>query len=176
MKKTANHFLPLFVLSLLALSWSALAVAQGTEQPPAPPVQLSADSAEVNDATGVSVYRGNVVLTRGRMEITGATMTVITDETRALERIVVEGSPAIYVETLPDAPTRQAEAPRMEYYASGPERIVLLQGGRLWQGDNEVLGETITHYPGEQRTIADGGTRADGRVNVTVYPESDESP
>lgn len=176
MKIIADYFKSCLPLSLLVLACSNLALAQTASQPPAPPVELSADSAEVNDATGVSVYRGNVVLTRGGMEITGATMTVITDEARALERIIVEGNPAVYTEILPDAPTRQAEAPRMEYYASGPERIVLLQGGRLWQGDNEVLGETITHYPDEQRTIAEGGASADDRVNVTVYPESDESP
>ncbi len=176
MKRIADYFFSCLTLSLLALVWSTPSLAQGDSQAPAPPVELSADSAEVNDASGISIYRGNVVLTRGRMKITGATMTVITNETRALERIVVEGSPAVYTETLPEAPTRQAEAPRMEYYASGPERIVLLQGGRLWQGDNEVLGETITHYPGEQRTIAEGGASADDRVNVTVYPESDESP
>lgn len=176
MNKNARDFLLPWGAILLALAGSMTAIAQTAGEAPAPPVELSADSAEVNDATGVSIYRGNVVLTRGRMEMTGATMTVITDETRTLERIIVEGSPAVYVETLPDAPTRHAEAPRMEYYASAPERVILLEGGRLWQGENEVLGETITHYPGEQRTVAEGGASADGRVNVTVYPESDSSP
>mgnify|MGYP000350062100 CR=1 FL=1 len=176
MKPATDHPAPRIALALLLLGTVGLTTAQETTEAPAPPVELSADTAEVNDATGVSIYRGNVILTRGRMEIIGAVMTVTTDENRELERIVVEGSPARYTETLPDAPTRQAEAPRMEYYASGPERIILLEGGRLWQGDNEVLGETITHYPAEQRTIAEGGQAEGGRVNVTVYPDSDESP
>lgn len=147
-----------------------VALAQAPAPDRAAPVELAADSAEVDDATGVSVYRGDVVLTRGALRITGDLMRVFTDADRQLQRVVVEGAPARYRETLPDAAARHAEAPRMEYYASGPERLVLLEGGRLWQGDNTVTGETITHYPAEDRTVADSGGGEQGRVNVRVLP------
>lgn len=139
-------------------------------------IELSADNAEVRDAEGISIYRGSVVLTRGDQRITGDLMRVFNDDERQLERIEVEGTPATYREALPEAPTRRAEAPRMEYFASGPERLILRGGGRLWQADNEVTGSVITHYPGEARTIAEGDEGGGERVNVTVYPEDDDTP
>ena len=157
---------------------AALPAAQAQTQAPAStpagaPVELAADSAEVDDDRGVSTYRGDVVLTRGTLRITGDQMRVFTNTERQLQRIVVDGTPATYREVRPDAPARRAEAPRMEYYASGPERLVLLEGGRLWQGDDSVTGQTITHYPAENRTVADGAGGGDGRVNVRVLPAPD---
>ncbi len=155
-----------WLLSLLLLPGMAWAQTDG-------PIALSADSAEVNEAEGVSLYRGNVVLTRGDMRITGDLMRVFTDTERQLQRIEVEGTPATWQQTLPEADPRQAEAPRMDYYASGPERVILREGGRLWQGDNTVSGTTITHYPAEARTVAEGEGGDDGRVSATVYPEGE---
>jgi len=140
------------------------------------PIELSADRAEVNDATGISRYFGNVILTRDNLKITGETLFVYTNEARELRRIEVRGTPATFLERLPNAEDRQAEAPQMEYYASGPERIVLLDGGHLWQGDNRVRGETITHYPAEGKTLADTDTASDDRVEVTVFPEDEDEP
>jgi lipopolysaccharide export system protein LptA len=132
------------------------------------PVELSADRAEINDAQGTGVYRGNVVLTRGQTRLTGSVMRTFTDEARRLQRVEIEGSPARYRALQPQGPPRRAEAPRMEYYAAAPERLVLLGGGRVWEGDNSVTGEVITHYPDSQRTVADGEDQ--GRIKVRVFP------
>lgn len=139
------------------------------------PVQLEADTAEVSDADGLSIYRGNVVLTRDDTRITGSVMRVYTDSERELQRIEVEGDPATYRDIpLDGGAPRRAESPIMEYYAADPERIILRSGGRLWQGDNEVTGETITHFVTEGRTVADGSSAGgSGRVNVTVFPEQE---
>jgi len=139
-------------------------------------IELSAESADVRDAEGISVYRGDVVLTRGNRRITGELMRVYTDEQRELERIEVEGTPATFREAVPDASPRRAEAPRMEYFASGPERIILTGGGRLWQADNTVTGSVITHYLTDARTVAESDEDNDARVNVTVYQTDDENP
>ena len=157
-----------FFFVLLIMSLTAHAQTRG-------PVQLEADSAEVSDTEGVSIYRGNVVLTRDDTRITGSIMRVYTDAERELQRIEVEGNPATYRDTpLDGGALRRAESPIMEYYAAGPERIILRSGGRLWQGDNEVTGETITHFVAEGRTVADGSSAGgSGRVNVTVFPEQE---
>ena len=139
----------------------------------APAVDLVADSAEVDDAEGISIYRGDVVLTRGTLRIGGDVMHVYANDDGQLERVTVDGAPATYRQTLADAATRHAEAPRMEYFAAGPERLILRQGGRLWQGDNTVTGQVITHYPQDDRTVAERGDDDDERVKVSVTPASD---
>jgi len=166
-----------YLLSLLAFLTAAFIVTQSAAAEPRGPVQLEADTAEVDDAQGISIYRGNVILTRDNTRITGSVMWVYTDTNRDLQRIEVEGEPATYRDIPVDGENpRHAESPRMEYYAAGPERIVLLSGGRLWQGDNEVTGETITHFVAEGRTVADGTTEdGAGRVSVTVFPDQEST-
>jgi len=136
------------------------------------PVRLSADRAEVDNRSGTSIYRGDVVLTRDGARITGDVMWVYTNAQRELERVEVEGEPATYRQQPEgDGQLVEAEAPRMEYYASGPERVRLLQGGRLWQGENEVRGQTITYFVADERVEAEGGAGGDDRIEVTVSPE-----
>lgn len=167
-----EHRLTGVILALLI----GLPVAHGqdsSDDSTAPPVEIVADSAEVDDAEGVSVYRGDVVLTRGTLRIKGDVMHVYANDGGQLERATVDGEPATYRQTLDDSANRRAEAPRMEYFAAGPERLVLRRGGRLWQGDNIVTGRVITHYPQEDRTVAERGGDDDERVNVSVTPASD---
>lgn len=138
-------------------------------------VRLSADRAEVDRREGLSIYRGDVVLTRGGARITGDVMWVYNNDAEELERVEVEGSPATYRQDPEDGGERiEAEAPRMEYYASGPERIRLLQGGRLWQADDEVRGETITYFVADERVEADKSEDGDDRIEVTVHPERED--
>ena len=146
---------------------------QSGDDPTASAVNLVADSAEVNDAEGISIYRGDVVLTRGTLRITGNIMRVYANDTGELERVTVDGAPATYRQPLDDGPARRAEAPRMEYFAIGPERLILRQGGRLWQGDNTVTGRVITHYPRDDRTVAERGDDDRERVSVSITPASD---
>ncbi|KAF0282550.1 lipopolysaccharide transport periplasmic protein LptA [Spiribacter roseus] len=165
----------LWIGALLALV-VAVPVAHGQDGDGAsapPPVELVADRAEVDEAEGISVYRGDVVLTRGALRITGDVMRVFSNGAGELEQVTVNGTPATYRETVADAAPRRAEAPRMEYFVADPERLILKQGGRLWQGDNTVTGRTVTHYPETARTVAESGADDDERVNVSVNPATD---
>ena len=163
-ERTAGWLAPLLFAMLCAPAVQAQSAA---------PIELTAERAEVNQAEGVSTYRGNVVVTRGPMRMTGDVMVVHTDAQGQLARLEMQGAPATWRERRPGEPTRRAEAPRIVYYTADPERIVLSGGGRLWQGENRVAGETITHYPAEGRTIADGDGTDGGRVSATVQPRSD---
>jgi lipopolysaccharide export system protein LptA len=164
------------LIAVLVIAWAVIPGVAAQEpagsDPPAP-VELVADRAEVDDAAGVSVYRGDVVLTRGDLEITGAVMRVFANAAGELDHVIVNGSPATYREAVEGGASRRAEAPRMEYFVAGPERLILKQGGRLWQGENTVSGRTVTHYPQQGRSVAEGGTGEDERVTASVNPAAD---
>ena len=145
-----EHRLTGVILALLIGLPVAHGQDSGSESTTAP-VELVADSVEVDDAGGISIYRGDVVLTRGTLRISGDVMRVYANDDGQLERVTVEGDPATYQRTLADAATRRAEAPRMEYFAAGSERLVLQKRG----GDDDDNGD-------------DGG-----RVNVTITPASE---
>ncbi|HET8700182.1 MAG TPA: lipopolysaccharide transport periplasmic protein LptA [Nitrococcus sp.] len=140
------------------------------------PIKLSADQAEIDNVKGVSVYRGQVVLTQGTLKITGDVMHVYyTPDTRELDRIVVEGRPATYQE-LPEGQSEyvHAEAPRMEYYASGPRRIRLLQGATLWQGSNIFRGEQVVYNIEADQVEAHSGENKTNRIHITIYPNQQQ--
>ncbi|MFO7858274.1 MAG: lipopolysaccharide transport periplasmic protein LptA [Ectothiorhodospiraceae bacterium] len=163
----------------LAVAW--LAAPAGA--PAAEPIQLDADEAEIDNASGVSVYTGNVVLTRGGRRITGDRMTVHLREDRSdqtLDHVVVEGEPAVYRHTgTEERRPVEAEAPRMEYYAGNPERVILLQGGTLTQGRNTFSGRRIDYNVTADAVDATSDGDRDGqgdtdRVRATFYPEDED--
>lgn len=153
----------------------ALAACLGSRAVAAQPINLDADRAEINNATGVSVYTGDVVLTRGGRRITGDRMTVhlaSEGDERTLDHVVVEGAPAVYShDGTPDRRAVEAEAPRMEYYAGGPERVILLEGARLTQGRNTFTGERITYRVAADQVDAAGSEESGRRVQITLFPE-----
>ena len=159
----------LAALGALLPAGAATALPSDSEQP----IRLNADEAELNNATGVGIYRGDVVMTQGTLEVTGDIMRVYTDDERQVTRIEVEGSPATYRQQ-PEAGAEyvRARAPRMEYYATGPERIRLLDGATLWQGRNEFKGETIVYDVASERVQADSGEGKE-RIEITLFPNED---
>ena len=137
------------------------------------PIDLKADRAELDNAAGVSVYTGNVVLTQGTLTLTGDVMRVYTGDDRRVDRIEVDGTPATYRQ-LPEGETEyvDAEAPRMEYYARDPERIRMLQGAVLTQGRDRFAAQTIVYNVEADLVTADGDQ--DQRIHITIYPENDD--
>lgn len=164
------------VRTLLAVALAAAtALAHAADQPVRDrdqPVHLSADKAELNNTTGVSVYTGDVVLTQGTMVIHGDKMTVYTDDQHQLKKSVVVGQPATY-EQVPEGKKEKvhARAPRMEYYASAPERVVLLGGAKLWQGKNTFTGEHIVYEVATDKVNAQSGENQ--RIHITLYPKKE---
>lgn len=167
-----RRFAVIAALTAVLLPGVAQALSSDSEKP----IRLNADEAELNNATGVGIYRGDVVLTQGSLEVTGEIMRVYTDGERQVTRIEVEGSPATYRQ-LPDNEREyvRARAPRMEYYASGPERVRLLGGATLWQGRNEFKGETIVYDVASESVQADGGGTPDKRIEITLFPNEDKN-
>ena len=159
------------LVSLLCLLGTSGAIADDRpdrEQP----IDLESDRAEIDNVRGISTYRGNVVMTQGSLVITGDRMVVHTRESdgrRVLDRVEVDGTPATY-EQLPEGETDKvhAEAPRMEYFSRGPQRIHLLGGAELWQRENRMSGEDIRVNLETQEAEAEG--REDRRTRTIFFP------
>lgn len=108
-----NNLLRLLSLLFgLFLTGSAWALSTDKDQP----IEIEADTADLDDEKGISIYRGNVVTTQGSVRMTGDIMTVYFTDGE-LDTLIMEGKPATYKQ-LPDdsAIYDEAEALRMEYY------------------------------------------------------------
>lgn len=164
-----------FLLIATALFYNVQCWALSTDKDQ--PIEIEADTAELDDQKGVTIYRGNVVVVQGSIRMTGDTMTVYYNEDKDLDTVVMEGVPATYRQ-LPDNSKiyDEAEALRMEYYETKSlivliDRAVVKQEGLRFSGsriDYDTLnskikarGDTSEGKPGE----------SSGRVKITIQPK-----
>jgi lipopolysaccharide export system protein LptA len=161
----------LAAILLLALALPAAALDSDRDQP----VELSANRAEMNNATGTGVYTGNVVLTQGTMHITADKMTVHTTPDGDLERVIAEGRDATFRQ-LPQGQQEymHARAPYMEYRPQDPGHVLLKGGAVLTQGKNQFAGETIRYDMQKDTVVARAGESDDQRIRITFFPEKNK--
>ena len=65
------------------------------------PIHITADTAELNDKTGISIYRGDVKMVQGTTILTGDIVTIHSNEA-TVEKVISIGNLATYQETTDD--------------------------------------------------------------------------
>ena len=172
-------------LPLLALFAAAPAPALTTDREQ--PIEIEADSAEADDAKGVTIYKGDVIITQGTLRITGDQVTIHYDSGNDFTKMVTLGNPARFRQ-LPDGKKDQesnyqrARASRMEYYKA-KDTIVLLGNAVYGQGGDKVAADRIDYDSRNSRMKATTVTAAKkpkdgkgkparkGRVRITIQPK-----
>lgn len=150
--KNCNLFLVIYLVFLCNNSW---ALSTDKDQP----IEVEADYAELDDEKGLTIYKGNVIVTQGSMKIKGDIMTVSYNENSDLDTMVVEGKPAHY-QQLPDNSKipDEAEGLRMEYFAL-KNYIVLMNNALVKQEGLRFSGNRIEYDTERSIVKAKGNTR-----------------
>lgn len=138
------------------------------------PMLIEADRAELDDAKGISIYRGNVRVTQGTLLLTGEVMTVY-NKGDEVQKVIMEGTPATYRQR-PDNKDQdvRARALHMEYFTN-PEKIVLTKQAEVEQEGNVLRSERIVYDVPLDRVNA-GTTEPDERVRITIQPKPGKPP
>ena len=150
-------------LSILLMSGKAGALSTDKEQP----IEIEADSAELDDKKRVTIYEGAVVVTQGSIRMTGDRMTVYYTKNNELDTVILTGKPATYRQ-MPDKGDvyDESEALRMEFYKS-KNLIILINKAKVKQNDMSFGGDRI-EYDTEHSKI-----RARGLVTIGGKPSDD---
>lgn len=138
------------------------------------PVNLEADTVTVNDATGISIYQGNVVLSQGTLVIKGDKI-VVKQGQGGFEHGTVYGRPASFKQK------REASdeyiygyADRIEYDAKS-DTAQLFDHAIMRRGKDEVRGNYISYDANTEFFQAQGGPAAEGasggRVRAVIQPK-----
>ena len=175
-----NNLLRLLSLLFgLFLTGSAWALSADKDQP----IEIEADSADLDDEKGITIYRGNVVTTQGSVRMTGDIMTVhFTDD--ELDTLIIEGRPATYRQ-LPDGSEvyDEAEALRMEYYelkslvilidkASFKQEGLSFSGNRIEYDTEHSKVKARDSIKQKSGTSASGSSGTSGeRVKIILKPK-----
>lgn len=168
------------LLCTLLMSGKAGALTTDKDQP----IEIEADSAELDDKKGVTLYEGNVVVTQGSIRMTGDRMTVNYTKDNELDTVVLTGKPATYRQ-LPDKSDvyDESEALQMEFYKS-KNLIVLINNAKVKQKDVRFSGDRIEYDTEYSRIRARGSVKqtapapeggeaeapAQGRVKIIIKP------
>jgi len=142
------------------------------------PVNLEADRVNIDDAKKVSVFEGNVVLTRGTLVIRGDRM-IIREDKDGFQFGTAFGNLANFRqkrEGLDEYVEGRAE--RIEYDGRA-ERLQLFNRAQMKRGEDEVRGSYISYdQPTEFFRVVGGGKESatpnnpQGRVRAVIQPKN----
>lgn len=143
-------------------------------------IEIEADTAEMDDIKGITIYRGDVVVTQGSIRMTGHTMTVHFTENDDMELVIMQGGPATYRQLPDDSKVYdEAEALQMEYYAL-KDYVILIDEALVTQEGLRFSGSRIEYDTVLSQVKAKGSTKTaktmgddtrkekDGRVKITI--------
>jgi lipopolysaccharide export system protein LptA len=153
------------------------------------PIEVEADSAELDEVKNVSIYRGNVIVTQGSIRMTGDLMTVYQTDSDDLDHLIMEGTPATYKQLPDDSQIYdEAEALRMEYHELKNKVIlinkaVVKQEGLRFSGDrieydtelSKVKAWSAPPVAGEDAAAA-GEQPPKERVRIIIKKKDDKAP
>ena len=133
------------------------------------PMTIEADSVEIDDKKGLTVYRGNIDVRQGTLHVTGETL-VIEREDGEVRIVTVVGKPATYRQR-PDNKKKDvtAKARKLQVY---PKRdlVRLERDARVTQEGNIYTGNII-EYNNRDDIIKMKGKKQKGRIRMTIQPQ-----
>jgi lipopolysaccharide export system protein LptA len=131
------------------------------------PIHITADTAELNEKSGISIYRGDVKMVQGTTILHGDIITVYTADDE-VEKMVSVGNLATYEETTDDGDVVYAESEEM-IYNSAEKKIELFRRGKITQVGNVIRSDYILYLTEEG--LIDTGTKKD-RIEITIQPKA----
>ena len=156
-----------FLLLLLILSTPVFALSSDKDQP----IDLTADSADMNDGKGTSTYIGNVDIRQGSLRIQGDNVTVY-HQGRDPQRFVAIGS-VRFQQTTDDGQLIKGKANKVEYDMDS-EYMQMTGNAWLDQGGEMMESDRITYD--RVKSVVKGGSAAQGkqRVRMRLMPQNDK--
>ena len=150
------------------------------------PIEVEADAGELDDIKNITIYTGDVIVTRGSIRMTGDKMTVYYDKDDNIETLIMVGKPATYRQLPDDSKVYdEAEALRMEYYELR-NLVILLRNAEVRQERYDFSGERIEYdtelsqvkawsdINKKQQGDKSGETKKQERVKIIIKPKQNE--
>lgn len=154
---------PLLALVLMLACHAAPALESDRQQP----IELAADSVDIDEGRGLSTYRGDVDLRQGSIRLRADVVTVY-QKGRKPSKIVAEGGPVKFEQRATKGPVK-GEARRIEYEV-GSENLLLVGDAVLIQGNDSMRSDRIVYD--RVKSVVKAGAAADGKQRVRISIEA----
>ena len=160
----------IILLATLIIAFSLFNNAHARSDDGEKPIHITADTAELNDKTGVSIYRGDVEMIQGTTILHGDVITVYTTNGE-VDRMVSVGNLATYQETTDDGDIVYAESEEM-IYNSAEKKVELFRRAKVTQVGNVIRSDYILYLTEEG--LIDTGTKED-RIQIILQPKAKDA-
>ncbi len=155
------------VLLLISIPLTAQALAGDVDKP----IEVEADSVEMDEGKGTSTYKGNVVLTQGSIRLTADKITVVQHDNKS-DIIKVVGRPAKLTQKASKGKKAvHGQSKRMEY--SVDSDILYLMGNAMLKQDKDTFKSDRIAYD-RKKSLIKGGSSAKGKQRVKVTIKSNK--
>jgi len=153
----------LLALTLMLAAATGLALESDKDQP----IELAADSVDIDESKGMSIYRGDVDLRQGTMRVLADVVTVH-QKKRKPTKVVAEGRPVKFRQQSDTGPVK-GEARRVEYEVDS-ENLVMIGNAVLIQGGDSMRSDRIVYD--RIRSVVKAGAAAKGKERVRIRIEA----
>lgn len=164
-----NNYLSAAALSALLASTSSLALPEDRTKP----VHISADSARIDENTGITHYKGSVEIRQGTLQINAESVDLYRSN-GGIDRLVAKGrKTAAHFRQKPaaDQPWTDAWGNTLEYDVS-KQNLTISGNGKVQQGKDRFSGERIIYNIDRSIVNAFGGKEGKGRVQMVIQPKA----
>lgn len=167
-QKNLFFFLQLSLLPFLYFSSFPLAYALSSDNEQ--PIIIEADSVDIDENTGVSVYQGDVVFAQGTIRITADKVNVHQVERRT-KKIFAWGNPATFRQLTEEQKEVKGRAKRFEYFADKDE-FIMVGDAVLTQQTDSFSSDRISYDRKNGLVKAGASAKGQQRVRIILDPES----
>lgn len=162
---------------LLALLLSAaLPAALAEKADSSKPIEVSADSASLDQKQGINVFEGNVVITQGTLNLRAQKTVATRDSSSGRQKLLASGSPVFFRQKL-DGKNEYVEGRgnRVDY-DSANNTVVLTGKAQVVRGKDVVNGEQITYNTVTEVYQVQGQSASNSNGRVTIILQPQEKP
>jgi lipopolysaccharide export system protein LptA len=154
------------VLCCLLAAAPVMALSSDREQP----IHIEADRLDVDDASGVATYRGNVRYRQGSIVLDADVLQIHTARDRSLQKVHATGQPAAFQQQLDKNDTVVKGQARVIEYRATDEYILFRDDAHFWQAGDEFAGSQIEYFMTDELVKARKSEAGDERVQVILQP------
>ena len=167
-----SFFLSPFSLFLAGfIMLGALSSTQAASLSSKAPLQIVADELIADEKSGISEYRGSVVITQDKFKLSGDVIKIKHPKNQ-LQTILVVGKPAKFEQYLQEDKNWVRGQANQILYNAVTEKVELT-GTAIVQQDqkHEIKGESLTYDLANETLQAKGSKSTKQRIEVTLQPE-----
>jgi len=167
-------FLFLF-LSGFTLPTSANNASDSTLPDDEQPVYITADSLDIQDQTGISLYQGNVEITQGSLTLNGDSIQIKHPD-RAIQSIKVIGQQAKFKRFDPENQSWVNGQADNIFYNAQEKTILLVGNAKVEQAGKHLITGPKLNYDMQNKTLkAQSTPEEQKRISVTLMPAIKEA-